>query len=81
MAPRRRLDDYAKNQRRIRSLQPRVSSAEAHEQARQALAEAARTATTTPEPSPGSSSAKASNSSAGRKKTGGSSTAGSKNAS
>ncbi len=81
MAPRRRLDDYAKNQRRIRSLQPPVSSEEAHAQARQALAEAARTENSTPEASPGNSSAKANNSSSGRKKTGGSSTADSKNAS
>ena len=69
----RRLDLYAKNQRRIRSLQPKVSSEEAHAQARQALAQAAQ-----PPPPPPSSSARASNSSAGRKKTGGSSTGGSK---
>ena len=70
----RRLDQYAKNQRRIRSLQPKVSSEEAHEQARQALAQAGQP---THQPPP-SSNARASNSSAGRKKTGGSSTGGSK---
>ncbi len=69
----RRLDQYAKNQRRIRSLQPKVSSEEAHAQARQALAKAAQ-----PQPTPPSSIAKAASSSAGRKNTGGSSTAGSK---
>ena len=69
----RRLDLYAKNQRRIRSLQPKVSSDEAHAQARQALAKAANQQT-----SPPSSSAKDVSSSAGRKKTGGSSTGGSK---
>ena len=31
-------DDYAKNQRRIRSAQPKVSSDEAHARARHALA-------------------------------------------
>ena len=69
----RRLDLYAKNQRRIRSLQPKVSSEEAHEQARKALAEAGQ-----PSHQPPSSSARASKSSAGRKETGGSSTDGSK---
>lgn len=71
----RRLDFYAKNQRRIRSLQPKVSSEEAHEQARKALAKAAQ-----PERPP-SSTDKANNSFAGRKKTGGSSTGGSKSVS
>ncbi len=33
-----RLADYAKHQRYIRSLQPKVSSEEAHEQARRVLA-------------------------------------------
>ena len=65
----RRLDQYAKNQRRIRSLQPKVSSDEAHAQARQALAKAGQ---------PPSSNARDASSSAGRKKTGGSSTGGSK---
>ncbi len=69
----RRLDLYAKNQRRIRSVQPKVSSEEAHEQARQALAKAGL-----PPHQPPSSTDRAGNSSAGRKKTGGSSTAGSK---
>ena len=45
----RRLDDYAKNQRRIRSLQPKVSSEEGHAQARKALAEAGQ-----PSPPPSS---------------------------
>ena len=82
MATRRRLDDYAKNQRRIRSLQPKVSSEEAHEQARQALVKAAnQSEPTNAPPSPRSSSARASSSSAGRAKTGGSSTGASKNAS
>ena len=39
---RRSDDDYAKNQRRIRSLQPKVSSEEAHAQARRVLAKAAQ---------------------------------------
>ena len=69
----RRLDLYAKNQRRIRSLQPKVSSEEAHAQARQALAKAGQ-----PAPPPPSSNARAASPSAGRKKTGGSSTADSK---
>ena len=34
----REQDDYAKNQRRIRSAQPKVSSDEAHARARRALA-------------------------------------------
>ena len=38
----RRQDDYAKNQRRIRSLQPKVSSEKAHARARRALAKAAQ---------------------------------------
>ncbi len=67
----RRLDLYAKNQRRIRSLQPKVSSEEGHAQARKALAKAGQP--------PASSTDRAGNSSAGRKKTGGSSTDGSKN--
>ncbi len=37
----RQQDDYAKNQRRIRSLQPKVSSEKAHARARQALAKVA----------------------------------------
>ena len=69
----RRLDQYAKNQRRIRSLQPKVSSEEAHAQARQALAQAGQ-----PAPPPPSSNVREPSSSAGRKKTGGSSTGGSK---
>ena len=72
----RRLDLYAKNQRRIRSLQPKVSSDEAHAQARQALAKAGQPPHQPPPPR--SSSAKDANSSVGRKKTGGSSTGGSK---
>ena len=69
----RRLDLYAKNQRRIRSLQPQVSSEEAHAQARKALAKAGQ-----PPHQPPSSSARETSSSAGHKKTGGSSTGGSK---
>ena len=42
-------DDYAKNQRRIRSLQPKVSSDEAHARARRALA---KNAAAKPEQSP-----------------------------
>ncbi len=69
----RRLDLYAKNQRRIRSLQPKVSSEEAHAQARQALAKAGQ-----PPHQPPNSTDRESNSSVGREKTGGSSTGGSK---
>ncbi|MBE7210168.1 MAG: hypothetical protein INR65_04050 [Gluconacetobacter diazotrophicus] len=74
----RRLDLYAKNQRRIRSLQPKVSSAEAHAQARQALAKAGQPPH---QPPPPSSSVRDASSSAGRKKAGGSSTGGSKSGS
>ena len=35
-------DSYAKNQRRIRSLQPKRSSEEAHAQARRVMAKAAQ---------------------------------------
>ncbi len=39
---RKSADDYAKNQRRIRSLQPKESSEKAHAQARRVLAKAAQ---------------------------------------
>ncbi len=72
----RPADDYAKNQRRIRSLQPKVSSEEAHARARRALAKnAAAEATTRPEPgaakTPGNARGRGNGSSGGPRGTGG----------
>ena len=66
-------DDYAKNQRRIRSAQPKVSSEKAHARAHRALAANAQqeemTLPTPEPPTPPSSPGRGGKSSTGRKGT------------